>query len=131
MQGGGGAITPPATYFERVQAILKKYDILFLVDEVDLRLRPHRQHWGAETYGIKPDLSPAPRRSRPPINPISALLVTDTIYEAMLSQSRKLGTFGHGFTYAGHPIACADGAGDAEDLRGGRDRRACARWRRA
>ena len=107
VQGGGGAITPPATYFERVQAILKKYEILFLVDEVICGFGRTGNMWGAETYGIKPDLLTCAKALSASYQPISALLVTDAIYEAMLSQSRKLGTFGHGFTYAGHPVACA------------------------
>jgi 4-aminobutyrate---pyruvate transaminase len=107
VQGGGGAITPPATYFERVQAILKKYDILFLVDEVICGFGRTGNMWGAETYGIKPDLLTCAKALSASYQPISALLVTEAIYEAMLSQSRKLGTFGHGFTYAGHPVACA------------------------
>ncbi|MBL6612889.1 MAG: aminotransferase class III-fold pyridoxal phosphate-dependent enzyme [Reyranella sp.] len=107
VQGGGGAITPPATYFDRVQAILKKYDILFLVDEVICGFGRTGNMWGAETYGIKPDLLTCAKALSASYQPISALLVTDAIYQAMLSQSRKLGTFGHGFTYAGHPVACA------------------------
>ena len=107
VQGGGGAITPPATYFERVQAILKKYDILFLVDEVICGFGRTGNMWGAETYGIKPDLLTCAKALSASYQPISALLVTEAIYQAMLSQSRKLGTFGHGFTYAGHPVACA------------------------
>jgi 4-aminobutyrate---pyruvate transaminase len=107
VQGGGGAITPPATYFERVQAILKKYEILFLVDEVICGFGRTGNMWGSETYGIKPDLLTCAKALSASYQPISALLLTDAIYEAMLSQSRKLGTFGHGFTYAGHPVACA------------------------
>jgi 4-aminobutyrate---pyruvate transaminase len=107
VQGGGGAITPPATYFDRVQAVLKKYDILFLVDEVICGFGRTGNMWGAETYGIKPDLLTCAKALSASYQPISALLVTEAIYQAMLSQSRKLGTFGHGFTYAGHPVACA------------------------
>jgi 4-aminobutyrate--pyruvate transaminase len=107
VQGGGGAITPPATYFDRLQAILKKYEILFLVDEVICGFGRTGNMWGAETYGIKPDLLTCAKALSASYQPISALLLNEAIYEAMLSQSRKLGTFGHGFTYAGHPVACA------------------------
>jgi 4-aminobutyrate--pyruvate transaminase len=107
VQGGGGAITPPATYFERVQAILKKHEILFLVDEVICGFGRTGNMWGAETYGLKPDLLTCAKALSASYQPISALLLSEKIYEAMLSQSRALGTFGHGFTYAGHPVACA------------------------
>ncbi len=99
VQGGGGAITPPATYFDRLQAILKKYEILFLVDEVICGFGRTGNMWGAETYGIKPDLLTCAKALSASYQPISALLLNEAIYEAMLSQSRKLGTFGHGFTY--------------------------------
>jgi 4-aminobutyrate--pyruvate transaminase len=107
VQGGGGAITPPATYFDRVQEILKKYEILFLVDEVICGFGRTGNMWGAETYGLKPDLLSCAKALSASYQPISALMLTDQIYQAMVSQSRTLGTFGHGFTYAGHPVACA------------------------
>jgi 4-aminobutyrate--pyruvate transaminase len=107
VQGGGGAITPPATYFERVQAVLRKYDILFVVDEVICGFGRTGNMWGSETYNLQPDMLTCAKALSASYQPISALLIRETIFEAMLAQSRKLGTFGHGFTYAAHPVACA------------------------
>ncbi len=107
VQGGGGAITPPATYFDRVQKILRKYNILFVVDEVICGFGRTGNMWGAETYNLQPDMLSCAKALSASYQPISALLITDRIFEAMLAQSRKHGTFGHGFTYAAHPVACA------------------------
>jgi 4-aminobutyrate--pyruvate transaminase len=107
VQGGGGAITPPATYFDRVQAILRKYDILFVVDEVICGFGRSGNMWGSETYNLQPDMLTCAKALSASYQPISALLIGETIFAAMLAQSRKHGTFAHGFTYAGHPVACA------------------------
>jgi len=107
VQGGGGAITPPAGYFEKIQAVLKKYDVLFLADEVICGFGRTGNMWGSETYDLKPDLVSCAKALSASYQPISALMISDKIYEAMVSESKKLGTFGHGFTYGGHPVACA------------------------
>jgi 4-aminobutyrate--pyruvate transaminase len=107
VQGGGGAITPPATYFERVQQVLRKYDILFVVDEVICGFGRTGNMWGSQTYDLQPDMLTCAKALSASYQPISALLISQTIFDAMLAQSRKLGSFAHGFTYAGHPVACA------------------------
>jgi 4-aminobutyrate--pyruvate transaminase len=107
VQGGGGAITPPATYFERIQQVLRKYDVLFVVDEVICGFGRTGNMWGSQTYNLQPDMLSCAKALSAAYQPISALLITDAIFEAMLAQSRKHGTFGHGFTYAAHPVACA------------------------
>ncbi|MBT9288712.1 aminotransferase [Prosthecodimorpha staleyi] len=107
VQGGGGAITPPAGYFEKIQAVLKKYDVLFLADEVICGFGRTGNMWGSETYDLRPDLVSCAKALSASYQPISALMISDKIYEAMVSESKKLGTFGHGFTYGGHPVACA------------------------
>ncbi|WP_407049228.1 aminotransferase [Methyloraptor flagellatus] len=107
VQGGGGAITPPKGYFEKIQPILKKYDILFLADEVICGFGRTGNMWGSETYDLKPDMVSCAKALSAAYQPISALMISEDIYNAMLDQSGKLGTFGHGFTYGGHPVACA------------------------
>ncbi len=107
VQGGGGAITPPAGYFERIQTVLRRYGVLFVVDEVIAGFGRTGNMWGAETYGMRPDILTCAKALSASYQPISAVLVRQTIYDAMEEQSRKLGTFGHGYTYAGHPVACA------------------------
>ena len=107
VQGGGGAITPPKGYFEKIQAILKKYDILFVADEVICGFGRTGNMWGSQTYGLKPDMISCAKALSASYQPISALMISEEIYQAMMEQSKKLGSFGHGFTYGGHPVACA------------------------
>jgi 4-aminobutyrate--pyruvate transaminase len=107
VQGGGGAITPPATYWEKIQAVLRKYDVLLVADEVICGFGRTGNMWGCQTYGIVPDMLSCAKALSASYQPISALMISEKIYQAMVSQSEKLGTFGHGFTYGGHPVACA------------------------
>ncbi|WP_453957117.1 aminotransferase [Amorphus suaedae] len=107
VQGGGGAITPPARYFELIQPILKKYDILFVADEVICGFGRTGNMWGSETYGLQPDMISCGKALSASYQPISALLLTRKIHDAMVAESAKLGNFAHGFTFAAHPVACA------------------------
>ena len=107
VQGGGGAITPPATYFDKIQPILKKYDILFLADEVICGFGRTGSLWGSQTYNLQPDMLTCAKALSAAYQPISALMISEKIYDAMIHESKKIGSFGHGFTYGGHPVACA------------------------
>ena len=107
VMGAGGAIIPPRSYFEKVQAILEKYEILFVADEVICGFGRTGAMWGSETFDLKPDMISSAKALSAAMQPISALMINDKIYQAMLDQSHKLGPFAHGYTYAGHPVACA------------------------
>src|SRR5579871_124960 len=107
VMGAGGVIVPPKGYFERVQAVLAKHDILFVADEVICGFGRTGAMWGCETFGIRPDMLTCAKALSASYLPISATLVSDKIHAAMLDESKKLGTFGHGFTYAGHPVSSA------------------------
>jgi 4-aminobutyrate---pyruvate transaminase len=107
VMGAGGVIVPPKGYFEAVQKVLEKHDILFVADEVITGFGRTGNMWGSETYGITPDILTCAKALSASYLPISATLVTEAIHDAMLAESRKLGTFGHGFTYAGHPVSAA------------------------
>jgi len=107
VQGGGGAITPPDTYWEKIQAVLKKYDVLFVADEVICGFGRTGNMWGCQTYDLKPDMISCAKALSASYQPISALMINEKIHQAMLVESRKLGSFGHGFTYGAHPVACA------------------------
>jgi len=107
VMGAGGAIVPPAGYFEKVQAVLRKYDILFVADEVICGFARTGEMWGSQTYALRPDMLTSAKALSAAMQPISALLLNERIHEAMLAQSDKLGNFAHGFTYAGHPVAAA------------------------
>jgi 4-aminobutyrate--pyruvate transaminase len=107
VQGGGGAIVPPARYFEFVQDILRKYDILFVVDEVICGFGRTGNMWGCETFDLRPDLVTCGKALSASYQPISGLLLTRKIHDAMVAQSAEKGSFAHGFTFAAHPVACA------------------------
>ena len=107
VQGAGGVIVPPEGYFARVQEVLRRHDILFVADEVITGFGRTGNLFGCETFGIKPDIMTIAKALSGSYLPISATLVSDRIHEAMLAQSRKIGTFGHGFTYSGHPVSAA------------------------
>jgi 4-aminobutyrate--pyruvate transaminase len=107
VMGAGGAIVPPQNYFEKVQAVLRKYDILFVADEVICGFARTGEMWGSQTYALRPDMITSAKALSAAMQPISAVLVSDRIHEAMLAQSDKYGNFAHGFTYAGHPVAAA------------------------
>jgi 4-aminobutyrate---pyruvate transaminase len=107
VMGAGGAILPPEGYFEKVQEVLRRYDILFVADEVICGFARTGEMWGSETYGIRPDMVTSAKALSAAMQPISAVLINERIHEAMLAQSDKFGNFAHGFTYAGHPVAAA------------------------
>lgn len=107
VQGGGGAITPPRTYWEKIQKVLKKYDVLLIADEVIAGFGRTGNMWGCETYGIQPDMISCAKALSAAYQPISALMISDKVYDAVESLSATNGTFGHGFTYGAHPVACA------------------------
>ena len=107
VMGAGGVLVPPKTYFDRIQPILKKYDVLLIADEVICGFGRTGNTWGSQTYGIKPDMIAMAKALSSAYLPISALMVSEAVYQAMVKQSEKIGVFGHGYTYGGHPVAAA------------------------
>lgn len=107
VMGAGGAITPPEGYFEKINAILAKYDILFIADEVITGFARTGNMFGTTTYGMAADSISLAKQITSAYFPLSAVMINEQTYEALVAQSRKIGTFGHGNTYAGHPVGCA------------------------
>jgi len=107
IMGAGGVVIPPESYFPKIQAVLGKYDIYFIADEVICGFGRTGEMFGCETYGIKPDSISVAKALSSAYVPIGAVTVGGDMYEAMLEQSRKIGIFGHGFTYTAHPVAAA------------------------
>lgn len=107
VQGGGGAITPPRGYWAAIQEVLHRYGILLVADEVICGFGRTGQMWGCETYDIRPDMISCAKQLSAAYQPISALMIGPHIHAAMMAASRANGSFGHGYTYGGHPVACA------------------------
>ena len=107
VQGAGGVIIPPPTYFEKIQAILKKYEILFIADEVITGFGRTGNLFGSQTYHLEPDMLTTAKMITSAYVPFSALYVSGKIYQACADASASVGVFGHGYTYSGHPLGCA------------------------
>ncbi|MBR9971911.1 aspartate aminotransferase family protein [Magnetospirillum sulfuroxidans] len=107
VMGAGGVIVPPATYFAKIQAVLKKYDVLLVADEVITGFGRTGQMFGSQTFGLQPDLMTVAKGLSSGYLPISALIVAGHVYEPIKAQAGEIGSFGHGFTYGGHPVSAA------------------------
>jgi len=107
VMGAGGVIVPPKGYFEKIQAVLRKYDVLFIADEVICGFGRTGNMFGTETFGLKPDIMTMAKALSSAYLPIGAVLISEPIFEALAEESDKIGTFAHGYTYSGHPVACA------------------------
>ncbi len=107
VMGAGGVIMPPKGYFQKIQPILEKYDIRFIADEVICGFGRTGKWFGTETLGMKPHSITMAKAITSAYFPMSAITIEEDLYQAMLDESRKLGTFGHGYTYTAHPVGCA------------------------
>ncbi|TIV17500.1 MAG: aminotransferase class III-fold pyridoxal phosphate-dependent enzyme, partial [Mesorhizobium sp.] len=107
IMGAGGVVVPPAGYWEKIQAVLSKYDILLVADEVICGFGRTGEMFGSQTFGIKPDIMVLSKQISSSYLPISALLINDKVFEPIADESNRIGTFGHGFTGGGHPVAAA------------------------
>ena len=107
IQGAGGVIVPPPTYFEKIQPILKKYEILFIADEVITGFGRTGNLFGSQTYNLEPDMLTTAKMLTSAYVPFSALYVSGKIFQACADASASVGVFGHGYTYSGHPLGCA------------------------
>jgi len=107
VMGAGGGLTPPRTYWEKIQAVIRKYDMLFIADEVICGFGRTGNMCGSQTYDLQPDMISCAKALSAGMQPVSATLINQRVFEAMLDESRKLGNFAHGFTYAGHPVTTA------------------------
>ncbi|MFT4101254.1 MAG: aspartate aminotransferase family protein [Burkholderiaceae bacterium] len=107
IMGAGGVIVPPAAYFDRIQPVLRKYDVLLIADEVICGFYRTGETFGCATYGIEPDILTCAKALSSGYAPISAVLINDTVHRALADNAGRIGTFGHGFTYSGHPVTTA------------------------
>jgi putrescine aminotransferase len=103
VQGAGGVIVPPESYWPKIREILAKYDILFVADEVICGFGRTGEWFGSQYYGNKPDLMTIAKGLTSGYIPMGGLVVSDKVFDVLKSG----GDFNHGFTYSGHPVAAA------------------------
>jgi putrescine aminotransferase len=104
VQGAGGVIIPPETYWPEIQRIVDKYGILLVSDEVICGFGRTGRWFGCEHYGTRPDFLTLAKAVTSGYLPLGALMVSDRVASVLID---KGGEFFHGFTYSGHPAACA------------------------
>ncbi len=107
VMGAGGVIVPPAGYYEKIQAVLEPHDVRFIADEVICGFGRTGNMFGTETLGIKPTSVSMAKAITSAYYPLGAVSIEEDLYQAMLEQSKKIGTFGHGYTYTAHPVGSA------------------------
>jgi L-2,4-diaminobutyrate transaminase len=107
LPGTGGILPPPAGYWPAIMAVLKRYDILMIADEVVCGFGRLGTPFGCHMYGIEPDLITVAKGLTSAYVPLSAAIVGEKVYAAMAAGADRVGTFSHGYTYSGHPIGVA------------------------
>lgn len=107
VMGAGGVMPPPKTYWEKIQAVCRKYDVLIVADEVITGFGRTGNMFACQTYGIEPDFMVVSKALTSSYLPLSAILFTDKIYQTLADNSNKIGVFAHGYTASGHPVATA------------------------
>lgn len=105
--GAGGVITPPAGYFQALRKLCDKYDMLLVADEVITGFGRTGEWFGHQHYDFKPDLMSTAKGLTSGYFPLSALFIGPKVWDVMVQEADQLGAFFHGFTYGGHPTACA------------------------
>ncbi|SDG46993.1 aspartate aminotransferase family protein [Phytopseudomonas seleniipraecipitans] len=107
VMGTGGIIVPPKGYWQAIQAVLDKYDILLIADEVVCAFGRVGDKMGSQRYGMKPDLMTTAKGLTSAYAPLSAVIVGEKVWNVIDSASTRDGAMGHGWTYSGHPICAA------------------------
>ncbi len=109
IMGAGGVLVPPDGYFPAMMEVCRKHDILMISDEVICGFGRTGEWFGAETFGYEPTSISVAKQLTGSFLPLSAVAMNETMAEVVEAHSGKIGTFGHGFTYGGHPVGCAVG----------------------
>ena len=107
VMGAGGVIVPPEAYFEKIQKVLRKHNVLMIADEVICGFGRTGNFWGSQTYGIQPDMVTCAKQLSSGYIPIAALMISDEIYQVIADNSKAHGAFGMGYTYGAHPVSAA------------------------
>ncbi len=112
--GTGGIVPPPAGYWEKIQAVLAKYDILLIADEVVTGFGRLGSPFGSDHYGIRPDLITIAKGLTSAYAPLSGVIVGERVWKVLETGSDQLGPIGHGWTYSAHPLCAAAGVANLE-----------------
>jgi 4-aminobutyrate--pyruvate transaminase len=107
VMGAGGVVVPPPDYFAKIMAVCDKYDLLMIADEVICGFGRLGPMFGSDAVGFRPHTISVAKALSSAYLPIAAVMIPDRMYQALMAESRKIGGFGHGFTYSGHPVAAA------------------------
>ncbi len=105
--GAGGVIVPPKGYFEKMMAVCQRYDVFMIADEVICAFGRLGEWFGSSALGYKPNSISIAKALTSAYMPVGAILIPEEMYQATIVESKKVGTFGHGFTYSGHPVGAA------------------------
>jgi len=107
VMGAGGVIVPPQTYFEKIGAVCAKYDVFTISDEVICGFGRLGTAFGCQKLNFVPHAISVAKALSSAYLPIAGVMIPEVMYEALLTESKKIGAFGHGFTYGGHPVSAA------------------------
>lgn len=107
VMGAGGVILPPETYWDKIQAVCRKYDVLVIADEVITGFGRLGTMFGSQKYGIEPDIMVLSKQITSSYQPLAAVLLSEKVHSVISRYSGELGVFGHGYTASGHPVATA------------------------
>jgi 4-aminobutyrate---pyruvate transaminase len=107
VMAAGGVIVPPRLYWQKIQAICRKHDIMLVADEVITGFGRLGTPFGCDLFGIEPDVMVLSKQLTSSYQPLAAILISEEIFEGVATNSDRVGTFGHGFTASGHPVATA------------------------
>jgi L-2,4-diaminobutyrate transaminase len=112
--GTGGIVPPPEGYWEAIQPVLEKHDVLLIADEVVTGFGRLGTMFGSMHYGIRPDIITIAKGLTSAYAPLSGSIVSDKVYEVLMEGTDQIGPFGHGWTYSAHPIGAAAGVANLE-----------------
>jgi len=107
VMGAGGVVVPPKTYFEKMMAVCAKHDVYMISDEVICGFGRLGTMFGCQALGFQPHGISIAKALSSAYVPIAGVMIPEVMYQALITESQKIGTFGHGFTYSGHPVAAA------------------------
>jgi L-2,4-diaminobutyrate transaminase len=112
--GTGGIVPPPKAYWEKIQAVLEKYDVLLIADEVITGFGRLGSMFGSDHYGLRPDLITIAKGLTSAYAPLSGVIVSQKVWRILEKGSDEFGAIGHGWTYSSHPLCAAAGVANLE-----------------